>query len=423
MLQDSILQTQGTEHKKERDGLAQTFQQNEINSKRRRRDGGEEDSGGRRGEVQGNPGVGGDTEIIWKPCMVHHISDLFSNKPIRQDKGILKNSQMQCKSVERDTTSENIKHFFAGVNDKHTTTFDKIHYARRRLSKKTAMTALQSIRTRIRHKGGDQKNYRNFITQSVEIQTAEEHDQTHSQSTKNELPIAEKKSQQLDQNEITKSLNDQTPESNHDEQIDRLNIDEPQLHSTTNIRPDSSFSNGQVNAREEQKSRIIRCPWITDRGICSAEKATAHMQLWYDDGYRSIHCQTCKKMSRSTHWKCHHGIQWHKCLEHCEDPPEHRTIRMNNGGQRVNNAVTGTLLPADRPEPQTKKQRASRVNVRSAGMKRVIQNENPTEFKIDWSKCPKLASKFPHLHIERDLELVGHTESSSSTTFESPLIG
>ena len=91
---------------------------------------------------------------------------------------------------------------------------------------------------------------------------------------------------------------------------------------------------------------------------------------------------------------------------------------MNNGGQRATNAVTGTLLPADRPEPQTKKHRANRVNVRSAGMKRVIQSENPTEFKIDWSKCPKLASKFPHLHIERDLEHVGHTESSSSTTFE-----
>ena len=68
------------------------------------------------------------------------------------------------------------------------------------------MTALQGIRTRIRHKGGDQKYYRIFITQPLETQdqTAEEHEQTNSQSMENEMSIPENMSQHFYQNETTK---------------------------------------------------------------------------------------------------------------------------------------------------------------------------------------------------------------------------
>ena len=170
------------------------------------------------------------------------------------------------------------------------------------------------------------------------------------------------------------------------------------------------------------KSRLIRCPWITDKGICGAEKQTAHMQLWYDDGYRSIHCTKCKHMSRSTHWQCHHGIRWHQCIEHRQDPSEHQTNRRKNGqpediarGQLDH----GTLLSADRPEPKTKKPRVNRIAIRFMGQKRIVQSENPQRVNLDWSKCPRLAAKFPHLHNYADVQTEECEEHTEPITSES----
>lgn len=154
---------------------------------------------------------------------------------------------------------------------------------------------------------------------------------------------------------------------------------------------------------------MVTCPWITDKGICGAGKQTAHMQLWYDDGYRSIHCQTCKHMSRSTHWKCSHGIMWHRCEEHRQDPDEHRTNGRKKGQSTIN-ATAVKLLSADRPEPTTQKMRVERVNIRAMGMKRILQSENPTAISLDWTKCPRLSLKFPHLRIAAGERSGGHVE-------------
>ena len=118
------------------------------------------------------------------------------------------------------------------------------------------------------------------------------------------------------------------------------------------------------------------------------------MQLWYDDGYRSLRCCGCKKMSRSTHWKCFHGIQWHQCIVHRDDPEEHFTTRKNAG---VLSQPALKQLSADRAEPISKKQRVQRANNQPANRKRIIQSLNPSQFHIDWTKCPRLAIKFPHL--------------------------
>ena len=121
-------------------------------------------------------------------------------------------------------------------------------------------------------------------------------------------------------------------------------------------------------------------------------------------------------MSRSTHWHCKHGMQWHKCAEHRTDPEEHHTTRAASSMtiQEISNA---RLLPSDRPEPISKKMRVSRARANSLNRKRVVQSANPTNFNLNWSKCPKLALKFPHLysaHCAEDPDFAGHTESSTS---------
>ena len=172
------------------------------------------------------------------------------------------------------------------------------------------------------------------------------------------------------------------------------------------------------------KSRLIRCPWITDKGIFGAEKQTAHMQLWYGDGFRSIHCQSCKHMSRSTHWMCHHGIRWHQCIEHRQDPSEHQTTRRKNGQPRdiaSGHLDHGSLLSADRLEPKTKKPRVNRIAIRCMGQKRIVQSENPQRVNLDRTKCPRVAAKFPHLHNcadVRNMESEEHTEPITSRSVE-----
>ena len=149
-------------------------------------------------------------------------------------------------------------------------------------------------------------------------------------------------------------------------------------------------------------------------------KATSHMQLWYGDGYRNLHCCKCKKMSRSTHWQCSHGILWHKCLQHRQDPHEHTTTRAVNG-QGTRNPKKVELQSADRPEPQPKVPKTSRVRKFGPNLKRIVQSLNPTVINIDWAKCPKLARKFPHLHNVADAMCINpteHTEPSEEVSMQ-----
>ena len=141
----------------------------------------------------------------------------------------------------------------------------------------------------------------------------------------------------------------------------------------------------------EYQSRLLKCLQ------CGSFKETSHMQLWYDDGFRNINCSRCKKMSRSTHWLCCHQIEWHKCLIHREDPLEHRTIRSIN---RVSAARPMVLLPSTRSGPAIKRMRVSKLT--NAKRKSIIQSENPAPYAIDFSKCPRLALKFPHLYSARE---------------------
>ena len=119
------------------------------------------------------------------------------------------------------------------------------------------------------------------------------------------------------------------------------------------------------------------------------------MQLWYDDGYRNIHCCKCEVMSRSTHWHCSHDLLWYKCAIHRTDPTEHKTTRtFNKGGKR--SQEDGRLLPSERPGHILKKQRVHRYA--NAKRKRIIQSAHPNTFSVDWTKCPKLSIKFPQLY-------------------------
>ena len=123
------------------------------------------------------------------------------------------------------------------------------------------------------------------------------------------------------------------------------------------------------------------------------------MVLWYDDGYRSLPCTSCKKRSRSTHWKCDHGKLRHKCEIHRVDPEEHQTTRAMNGAGGMRPRDVQSMLPSTRPDPISKRQKVSRAMVVAAmSRKRVVQSANPINYRIDLAKCPKLAMKFPHLY-------------------------
>ena len=182
--------------------------------------------------------------------------------------------------------------------------------------------------------------------------------------------------------------------------------------SESNANPIMSISENYVQSDAQSENvichnsdkhfaarRVLACPWITDHGVCKAKKETSHMVLWYDDGFRILHCTTCKKMSRATHWSCPHAAQWHKCPICRDDPEEHRTTRQLSRLKPAGETVQG-LLPSNRPGPEVKRQKVSRAAALLVHRKRIIQSANFNQFKIDMAKCPRLAAKFPHLYSQ-----------------------
>ena len=142
------------------------------------------------------------------------------------------------------------------------------------------------------------------------------------------------------------------------------------------------------------------------------------MQLRYGDGFRSLHCTACKKMSRATHWSCPHAAQWHKCAVCRTDPEEHRTIRHTNRKMPSCDQAVVRLLPADRPGPTIKRQRVSRAVACAVHRKRIIQSANFVPFQIDPDKCPRLAAKFPRLlsaltadHVQESSHVIAEPSS------------
>ena len=75
-------------------------------------------------------------------------------------------------------------------------------------------------------------------------------------------------------------------------------------------------------AAEDSKaytSRMLACT------RCGAAQETAWMQLRTRDGFRAVHCRTCRLQERSINNKCQCGLIWHHCPTHRIDPSCHRS--------------------------------------------------------------------------------------------------
>ena len=342
-----------------------------------------------------------EAEISWKACKAEEIRKFFDRAVARsaiKKHSINSKGKMSENLVQnRDTTKTNIANFFARFQTKK---MQDNNFKRIRIVKKTNLKLLNEISKRIITKGSDQKHYEVNLKQFHSIEDSQSvtaQSTTHSQLEESNLPKTTDDEQEHYGSPFPQQV-EQFSETRDDDEDDE-EITEPHEESVgtegmiespgTEVRPDE---------KPEIDPRYVSCPWITDRGICGEKKPTSHMQLWYGDGYRNLHCVKCKKMSRSNHWKCSHGMSWHKCPEHRIDPDEHQTNRRSNGSGGGKEASTLQLLSSGRPEPQPKKTRTSRVG-KVASIKRVIQSINPSElFNLDWAKMPRLALKFPHLH-------------------------
>ena len=128
--------------------------------------------------------------------------------------------------------------------------------------------------------------------------------------------------------------------------------------------------------------RLLQCH------ICGAARETMHMQLRMTSGYRSIQCLSCRKSHCSGRMLCTCGVWWHLCESHRIDPFAHRRMKRP---ARVVNPALDTLLPSNRPAPDT-------VESNQRALKRRRIELCPRRPVVLSSRvCPVLAARFPHL--------------------------
>ena len=71
-------------------------------------------------------------------------------------------------------------------------------------------------------------------------------------------------------------------------------------------------------------SRMLACT------RCEADQETEWMQLRNKEGFRAVHCKTCRLQERCINNKCQCGVIWHHCLIHRIDPRLHRSRKAPN---------------------------------------------------------------------------------------------
>ena len=69
------------------------------------------------------------------------------------------------------------------------------------------------------------------------------------------------------------------------------------------------------------EERVIKCP------ACEANIETAKMQLFCHQGFRDIHCSTCRHHFRTKGIHCSCNKPWHTCDKHRTGPLVHRSQR------------------------------------------------------------------------------------------------
>ena len=122
------------------------------------------------------------------------------------------------------------------------------------------------------------------------------------------------------------------------------------------------------------------------------------MQLNTSEGYRNLQCTACHKQSRCKFWTCAHGIPWHECDVHRQDPSQHLTTR---GVKRVDKPAASSLLllPSSRAGPVVKLRKVPLQSV-ARGIKRIHSGddirlvEGGGLYSLNPEQCPRLAAKF-----------------------------
>lgn len=78
------------------------------------------------------------------------------------------------------------------------------------------------------------------------------------------------------------------------------------------------------------------------RPICRDGKDTSHMQLRTEEGYRDIHCTTCKHHRPCGWWKCLCKNCWNQCSIHTTDPKVPGDRKRNKNEQQWDRELDGT---------------------------------------------------------------------------------
>ena len=153
-------------------------------------------------------------------------------------------------------------------------------------------------------------------------------------------------------------------------------------------------SENRLQAEPTYHSRKLTCCRLG----CKGGTETAHMQLHTPQGYRNLQCTACHRQGRCKNWLCIHGISWHTCDEHRQDPAAHLSTRGRNVKVADEHASKIRLLPSNRDGPVLKSRRAQPTSVKR-GVKRDLSPDVGLDkasglYSLDPSQCPRLAAKF-----------------------------
>ena len=127
-------------------------------------------------------------------------------------------------------------------------------------------------------------------------------------------------------------------------------------------------------------SRMLACT------RCGAMQETSWMQLRTKEGYRAVHCRSCKKQERSSRNQCQCGRIWHHCHIHRRDPHVHRSRKADKNKDKDEKKEAAEKKNIHVPEGRKRKNPEQAPEIPD-------QNEHAQKKKAE-EECRKSANPF-----------------------------
>ena len=162
------------------------------------------------------------------------------------------------------------------------------------------------------------------------------------------------------------------------------------LRNFTNIKDEEDWTKAPMTADEPSEAKRplnqIGCP------ECGHRQDSANNKFRAKTGFGQMTCQRCRRITKSSNWRCDCGIEWHRCQMHvhkeCLKERSLSTVSLQKGvGSNKSNMGTD--------EPPPKKARYAWDGIAISA-----QSDSSTRLNrisLAPEKCPKLAERFPHL--------------------------